>query len=64
MEMRGKTISYSSFIKKEIIKKKIVTEMNRLEENYEQNICLINEKKGIRKFKKSQAYRQYCQIYS
>lgn len=55
MEIRGKTISYSSFIKKRNNEKekKIVTEMNRLEENYEQNIGLINEKKGIGKFKKS-----------
>lgn len=47
MEIRGKTISYSSFIKKRNNEKekKIVTEMNRLEENYEQNIGLINEKK-------------------
>ena len=47
MEIRGKTISYSSFIKKRNNEKekKIVTEMNRLEENYEQNIGLINGKK-------------------
>ena len=47
MEIRGKTISFSSFTKKRNNEKEknLISEINTLEENYEHNALLINEKK-------------------
>ena len=47
MEIRGKTISFSSFTKKRNNEKEknLISEINTLEENYEHNALLVNEKK-------------------
>jgi molecular chaperone GrpE (heat shock protein) len=47
MEIRGKCISYSSYIKKKSTEKEklLLTQIDKLEEKYEENIQTINSKK-------------------